>query len=89
MVALGVVLSTIAWFFRWPATAIGILMGFAFVDLVLYALMPDLLACYRCGAQYRGVASEGEVARFDLETAERYRQEARRLKSAQAPPNSQ
>lgn len=82
MVALGAILSTIAWIYYRPLWAIGILMGFALVDLVLFAVMPDVMVCYRCGARHRHVRTDEETPRFDLETAERYRQEARRLREA-------
>jgi len=79
MVGLGIVLSTVAWFYMEPGWALGILMAFALVDMVLYTFMSDVLVCYRCSARYRR-AEMGEGDRqFDLEVAERYRQEARRL----------
>ncbi len=78
-VALGALLSTIAWFYMWLVVAIGILMVFALADLLLYALMNDVLVCYRCNARHRHAIIDEQHARFDLETAERYRQEAIRL----------
>jgi hypothetical protein len=79
MVALGALLSTIAWAYHLPATALGILLGFALVDLLLFTVMPDVLVCYRCQARYRDVVFREDHPRFNLETAERYRQEAARL----------
>lgn len=79
LVGLGILLSTIAWAYTRPLLAIGILMVFALADLLLYVFMPDVLVCYRCGARYRHV-DLGEHRGFDLETNERYRQEAIRLK---------
>ena len=85
MVGLGALLSTIAWANYRPALALGILMGFALVDLLLYALMSDVLVCYRCEARYRKANLESDDhPRFSLETAERYRQEAIRLKELSA-----
>lgn len=80
LVALGALLSTLAWLWYYPVAAIGILMAFALVDLVLFALMPDVLVCYRCGGRYRRTAIREDHPRFSLELAERYRQEERRLK---------
>ena len=80
LVGLGALLSTLAWLWYYPVAAIGILMAFALVDLVLFALMPDVLVCYRCGARYRHTAIREDHPRFSLELAERYRQEERRLK---------
>ena len=79
MVALATCLSTIAWFRYMPLTAISVLVGFAFVDLLLYTIMPDVLVCYRCSARYRHATLDDNHPRFNLETAERYRQEAARL----------
>lgn len=82
VVGLGALLSTIAWSFYWIKTAIGILMVFAIADLMLYSLMRDVLVCYRCGARHRRVNPDEDSPRFDLELAERYRQEAKRLKNS-------
>lgn len=81
-VGLGILFSSIAWAYTRPVLAIAILMVFALLDLLLYTFMPDVLVCYRCGAKYRDVAIDEEHPRFDLETAERYRQEAIRLEKS-------
>jgi hypothetical protein len=87
MVGLGALLSTIAWTLYMPLTAIGVLLGFAFVDLLLYTFMPDVLVCYRCAARHRHAMLDAEHPRFNLETAERYRQEAaRQALSLLSPP---
>lgn len=78
-VALGALISTIAWAYHMPLTALGTLMGFAALDLLLYAFMRDVLVCYRCRARYRDATLDADYPRFNLETAERYRQEAARL----------
>lgn len=82
LVAVAAVLSTIAWGYHRPGLAIGILMGFALVDLLLFLFMPDVLKCYRCGAQHRGFAHEADVPKFELATHERYRQESLRMESS-------
>lgn len=79
LVALGAILSTVAWAYHLPATALGVLLAFALVDLLLFAFMKDVLVCYRCHARYRDAALGDDYPRFSLETAERYRQEAARL----------
>jgi hypothetical protein len=79
MVALGAVLSTIAWAYHLPATALGVLLAFALVDLLLYTFMKDVLVCYRCQARFRHADLGEDYPRFNLETAERYRQEAARV----------
>jgi hypothetical protein len=83
MVGLGILFSTIAWARMEPLLAIGILMGFALIDMVLFVVMPDVLVCYRCGARHRGAKPPAEHPRFDLETHERYRQQAIRLEETQ------
>ena len=84
IVGLGILLSTIAWWHMRPFWAIGILMLFALGDMLLYAVMNDVLVCYRCGARHRS-AQPGEQHRgFDHETAERHRQEAKRLSAHSA-----
>ena len=84
IVGLGALLSTWAWADRRPVWAIGILMGFALFDLILYTLMKDVLVCYRCGARHRRTAVGEEHPRFHLETAERYRQEEMRLENSES-----
>ncbi len=82
LVGMGALFSTIAWGMYWPRTAIGILMGFALGDLLLYTFMNDVLVCYRCSAQHRQANMDADHPRFDLELAERYRQEAIRLEDS-------
>jgi hypothetical protein len=79
IVALGIVLSTIATAWMRPLLAIGILMAFALADMLLFLVMPDALVCYRCHARFRHVALTEQHPKFDLEVNERYRQEALRL----------
>jgi len=88
MVALGAVLSTIAWAYYEPAIALGILLAFALADMVLFVVMKDVLVCYRCHARYRDAVLTEDHPRFNLETAERYRQEAARLKDSRRTADS-
>ena len=88
IVALGVVLSTIAMWYMQPELSLGILMIFALADMILYSVMKDRLVCYRCHAIYRHVIDLKQVGVFDLEVNERYRQEAIRLKQAQEASSS-
>ncbi|MCX7419318.1 MAG: hypothetical protein NT013_07245 [Planctomycetia bacterium] len=83
MVATGALLSTIFWWYMEPAKAIGVLLVFALIDGVLYTLMRDVLVCYRCQTRHRHAPLDGRHERFNLETHERYRQEAIRLDEAQ------
>ena len=86
MVAAGAILSTIAWWNMEPVWAIGILLAFAAIDLVLYVAMPDVLVCYRCQSRHRKAEIAEDHPRFDLELNERYRQEEIRLKEKKGKP---
>jgi len=81
IVGLGIGLSTIAYYNYWYQASLAILVVFALFDMLLYAVMSDVLVCYRCGASHRRTNLEkAEHPAFDLEVNERYRQEAIRLK---------
>ncbi len=80
LVGLAILLSTIAWAMYEPIWALGVLLAFAFADLLLYTFKKDVLVCYRCHARYADAGSEVERSKFDLSLNERYRQEAIRLK---------
>jgi hypothetical protein len=60
-----------------------ILLGSAAIDGLLYLWVNDVVVCYRCSAQHRGVAIDPERHRpFELTVHERYRQERLRLEVA-------
>jgi DNA-directed RNA polymerase subunit RPC12/RpoP len=79
IVAVGIVGSSIAWHYTNLPWTFGILFGTALADLALFAVVGSALMCYRCGAQYRGVAEMDAHGQFNLETHEKYRQLAARL----------
>ena len=79
-----ILLSSLAWAWHYPARAIGILMAFALVDLVLYTFMGDMLVCYRCRARHRKTAMREEHPTFSLELSERYLQMKKRHDSESA-----
>lgn len=86
IVVVGLLASCVAWGMRELVATFAILFVTALVDLVLYLLVPDCVACYRCGARYRGADADG-FAPFDLETHERHRQQVARLQElAPRPP---
>lgn len=87
MVVIGAILSTIAFANYQPLLAIAILGGFALIDMLLYAFMNDVLVCYRCQARYRRFDPAAAFPQFNLETAERYRQTAARLKDSSSRAN--
>lgn len=80
LVVLGFIGSSIAWANYQVLWSFAILFGTALLDLVLYLVMGESLTCYRCGAQYRGFEEIELHGGFNLETHERYRQLAARLK---------
>lgn len=80
LVILGFGASCITWAQYQVFWTFAILFLTAFVDLVLYIVMGESLTCYRCGAQYRGSQEIERHGGFDLETHERYRQLAARMK---------
>lgn len=81
IVAAGILASSIAVYYYRPILALSILMAFALADLLLFALMPDVLVCYRCHARHAG-CDVADRAGFDHELAERYRQERLRLQGS-------
>ena len=84
LVVLGFVGSSIAWANYQVFWTFAILFATALVDLVLYVVMGESLTCYRCHAQYRGFANMELHGGFDLETHERHRQMAARMKDPKA-----
>ena len=79
-VAVGAITSSIAVYYYHPLWALGILMALALLDMVLYQVMSDVLACYRCQARHGKVDLTGRVA-YDHELGERYRQEEIRMQA--------
>lgn len=86
LVIVGFVGSSIAWFNYQVFWTFAILFATALIDLLLYVIMGESLTCYRCGAQYRGFEEIELHGGFDLETHERYRQMAARMKERPAEP---
>lgn len=81
-VAMGALFSTLAWAWHRPVLALGILMAFALVDLLLYTFMSDMLVCYRCRARHRRTAMQDGHPAFNLEVNERYLQLEKRRNAA-------
>jgi len=83
----GLSLSCVTWYFYRLWETFALLFASALADVVLYALVGNVLTCYRCYAEYRSV-SQSEHTAFDLEVHERHRQQAARLKDHQHEPES-
>jgi hypothetical protein len=79
IVVTGVVASSVAWYYHMRFVTLGILFATALIDVVLYLLVGTLSQCYRCHAEYRGLEDPEQHGAFDLETHERFRQQAARL----------
>lgn len=79
IIAVQVVLTTMFWSWHRPVWTYTTLILFAVLDMVLFIVLPDVLVCYRCRARH-GTSGGEDRTTFDLETAERYRQE--RLRTA-------
>ena len=84
IVVTGILLSSIAWGFHMRYTTYGILFATALIDVVLYFTVNNMLQCYRCRAEYRGLPDLAGREPFNLETHEKFRQQAARLSDAQA-----
>ncbi len=83
IVVIGFVLSCIFWYFYSVWWTFASLFAVAVIDLLLYLFVGEVLTCYRCGAMYRGLSGGVDNhGPFDLETHERFRQQAARLKSS-------
>ncbi len=70
----GFVVSTVFWFNYQITLAWAVLIGTALFDTVLYFLVGDVVACYRCGAEHRGLTPAPHPP-HDQGVEERYRQE--------------
>jgi hypothetical protein len=82
IVIAAIVLSSIAWGYHWRYTSYGILFLAALIDVILYFSVGNLLQCYRCRAEYRGLPGLDQGEPFSLETHEKFRQQAARLAEA-------
>jgi len=84
IVAVGFIVSSIFWYYHNVMATFGVLLLTALIDVVLYLTMGNVLECYRCHAQYRGLPGFDDYDQFDLEAYEKHRQQALRLKEAKA-----
>lgn len=82
IVVIGFAISSVFWYYRLPLWTYGVLFATALIDVVLYLTVGNILQCYRCQAQYRGVPGLDQHEPFDLETHEKHRQQKARMKQA-------
>jgi len=83
IVVAGIVISSIFWAYHKPYWTYAVLFATALIDVVLYFAVGNVLQCYRCQAQYRGIAGLEDHAGFNLETHEKHRQQKIRLAEQQ------
>ncbi|QDU30517.1 hypothetical protein ETAA8_56620 [Anatilimnocola aggregata] len=89
IIAIGFIISSVFWFYRMPLWTYGTLFATAIIDLVLYVTVGNVLQCYQCQAQYRGIKELEQHEGFDLETHEKHRQQQIRLARAGVGASSQ
>jgi hypothetical protein len=77
------VASTVTYWLYDQKLTWGILLGSAAFDGLLYLWVKDVIVCYRCHAEHRGVAANPEHRPFELTVHERYRQEKARQENLQ------
>jgi hypothetical protein len=70
-----------AWYETWLAWVV--LIGSAALDALLYLAVKDVVVCYGCDAEHRGMRRSGNRP-FELTIHERHRQE--RLRKQQLEP---
>ncbi len=80
IVVAGFAISCVTWYFHMLMPTFAVLLITALIDFTLYALMGDVLECYRCHGQFRGCSSGEAHGGFELETHEKHRQiQARKI----------
>lgn len=82
IVVVGFAISTVFWGYHMVIPSFAVLFLTALIDVVLYLTMGNVLECYRCHAQYRGLPGFDDYEQFDLEAYEKHRQQAIRLEEA-------
>lgn len=87
IVVVGIVVSSVFWGYHMPYWTYGVLFATALIDVVLYLTVGNLLQCYRCQAQYRGVPGLEDHGGFNLETHEKHRQQRIRLAEQAKSPS--
>ena len=83
IVVIGFAISCYFWAHHQVIPTFAVLLLTALIDVVLYLTMGNVLECYSCHAQYRGMPGFDDYDQFDMEAYEKHRQQALRLKQAQ------
>lgn len=77
----GFAASTVTYYYQQIIATFAILFVTALIDAVLYLVMGNVLQCYRCEAQYRGLPGIDAGPEFDLTVHEKHRQQEARLEA--------
>ena len=80
----GFAISTLLWFYFEYIWALGVLVLTALIDALLFFVIGEVTACYRCGSVFRGFEPNPEHGPWDLEIGESFRHRRKRQEKAQA-----
>ena len=83
IILIQIISSSSTWYFHMIYWTFAILGASALLDFTLYMWIGNVLQCYRCQSQYRGIEGLEERDAFSLETHERYRQQEARMAEAE------
>jgi hypothetical protein len=72
ILAVGAMASLILYGFNRVGEAFAVIGLFAAADFLLYRLLPNVVICYKCHAQYRGVGAPDVHEPFALGLAEKF-----------------
>ncbi len=72
VVLAGLIASVFFYYKNIPAT-FATMGALVLIDAVIYLLVGRVTVCYRCRAEYRGVAYNSDHQGFDLATSEKYK----------------
>lgn len=83
IVVVGFIAATVAWAYYSPLATFAILFASFGIDALLFYTRKEVTVCYRCLAQFRGMAENKDHRAFDLGIGEKYRQERMRIADRQ------
>jgi len=65
-------IATVFYSYKMVPAAFATLAALVVIDAIIYLFVGRVTVCYRCRAEYRGVAYDPNVEGFDLATSEKY-----------------
>ncbi len=72
MVILFAALASVTYYYQNIPATFAILGALVLIDAVIYVWVGKVTVCYRCRAEYRGIAYNPDHKGFDLATSEKY-----------------